>query len=290
MLRDVADIFVGLQTSADRVFVVPNDADVEACVTKPFLLTGNLEAYCPVPTPARLIFPYEISQTRATLHKVAWMKGHAPKAWKHLSDNRDKLAARDGGKFDTDAWYAFGRTQNLTEMETPKLIIQVTSIDPIVMLDRKGVFLTGGGAGPFYCIRQLDVEKWPLEALMGILNSRLFGWVVRSQSTPLRGGYFKYSKQYIETVPLPDLASKPSDATRLITLVNSMLSLQVRLAAEQLPRPREQIRREIQVTNRLINQIVYRLYDLNENEIAIIEASTREIREGVCESNLMPVS
>jgi hypothetical protein len=278
VLRDIAHIFVGLQTSADGVFVVPQDADVEATITKPFLLTGDLTAYCPVPGSARLIFPYEIQGPRAKLREPGWIREHAPTTWKHLVSYRGKLAARDGGKFDTEYWYAFGRSQNLTEMERPKLIIQVTSIDPIVMLDREGVYLTGGGAGPFHCIRPVDEGKWSLEALLGILNSNVFGWVVRSQSTPLRGGYFKYSKQYIETAPIPDLSSNRSDAGRLALLVDSMLSLQKRLVGDQVPQRREQIKREIQATDRQINQLVYQLYELSDDEIAVIGAAAPQSR------------
>jgi hypothetical protein len=257
---------------------VPVDADIEACVTKPFLLTGDLAAYRPVPTSAKLIFPYEIDGSRASLRSAAWLKEHAPKAWKLLVSNREKLAARDGGKFDSDFWYAFGRSQNLTEMEVPKLIIQVTAIDPIVLLDLKGVFLTGGGAGPFYCIRPLDGANWQLKSLLGILNSNIFGWTVRSQSTPLRGGYFKYSKQYIETVPLPDLTAKKSEAQLLTTLVDTMLSLQKRLSADQSPQRREQIQREIDAADRQIDKIVYQLYGLTGDEIKIVEDSTGSSR------------
>ena len=41
-LKNVAEIFVGLQTSADRIFVVPLDTKIEDGATKPFLLTGDL--------------------------------------------------------------------------------------------------------------------------------------------------------------------------------------------------------------------------------------------------------
>jgi hypothetical protein len=44
------------------------------------------------------------------------------------------------------------------------------------------------------------------------------------------------------------------------SLVDTMLSLHKRLAAEQLPRRREQMEREIGATDRQIDQLVYRLY------------------------------
>lgn len=64
---------------------------------------------------------------------------------------------------------------------------------------------------------------------------------------------------------------------RLLTtkLANSMLSLHKRLAAEQLPQHREQIQREMDATARQIDQLVYQLYALTDDEIRIIEEATR---------------
>ena len=47
------------------------------------------------------------------------------------------------------------------------------------------------------------------------------------------------------------------------------------MAAEQLPQRREQIQREIDATDRQIDQLVYHLYGLSDDEIAIVEEATR---------------
>ncbi|HZL38104.1 MAG TPA: hypothetical protein VFC78_22500 [Tepidisphaeraceae bacterium] len=54
-----------------------------------------------------------------------------------------------------------------------------------------------------------------------------------------------------------------------------MLSLHTRLSAEQLPQRREQIQREIDATDRQIDQLVYRLYGLTEAKIAIVEEAAK---------------
>ena len=54
-----------------------------------------------------------------------------------------------------------------------------------------------------------------------------------------------------------------------------MLSLHTRLTAEQLPQRREQFQREIDATDRQIDQLVYQLYGLTEDEIKIVEEATR---------------
>ncbi len=54
-----------------------------------------------------------------------------------------------------------------------------------------------------------------------------------------------------------------------------MLSLHKKLAAEQLPQRRAQVGREIDATDRQIDQLVYPLYGLTDDEIRIVEDATR---------------
>ena len=193
-LGSVAEIFVGLQTSADRVFVLPLAAPIEDGATKPFLLTGELTPYARLQPSAKLIFPYQIDAGSARLVPAAEMKSAFPNAWRHLEDNRKELAAREHGKWNHAQWYAFGRSQNLTQMQAPKLVVQVTARRPTVMLDESGLHMTGGGSGPFYGVRP-KADALSLRFLLGVMNSKLFGVMIRAQSTDLRGGYIKFSKQ-----------------------------------------------------------------------------------------------
>jgi len=56
----------------------------------------------------------------------------------------------------------------------------------------------------------------------------------------------------------------------------SKLSLHKRFSAEAHPQRREQIEREIDATHRQIDQLVYQLYGLTEEEIRIVEEATRD--------------
>ncbi|MCP5518543.1 MAG: Eco57I restriction-modification methylase domain-containing protein [Verrucomicrobiales bacterium] len=271
-LRDVAQIFVGLQTSADRVFVIHDPSLAEAAVLRPFLTTGRLRAYQEPRTGSWMIFPYEVSAGRATLIAADRMRREFPKAWAYLESHEAVLRARDRGRWDHAQWYAFGRSQNLAEMEQDKLVIQVTAIHPTVLLDRCGLCMSGGGAGPFYGIRPLPSAGLAIEFLLGLLNSKVFGWVVRSQSTPLRGGYIKFSKQYIATAPIPRPRESLHD--RLVALVTRMLESHRQLAAARTPHERTALERQIAATNNQIDRLVHELYGLTAAEIALVEAAS----------------
>lgn len=91
----------------------------------------------------------------------------------------------------------------------------------------------------------------------------------------LEGGgkvYLRFFDQYLESFPIANIKAGEHDC--LVSLVDSMLTLDNRLAAEQIPQRRELTSREIDATDRQIDQIVYQLYGLTDEEIAIVEAAT----------------
>jgi hypothetical protein len=278
-LLDVADIFVGLQTSADKIYVVPLNANIEEEVLKPFLLTGDLRPYCSPSATKQILFPYELSLDKASLLAVDKLKQHYPKAWDYLDDHRKTLTSRERGKWKHAQWYAFGRSQNLTQMEAPKLIIQVTAKRPTVMLDETGLYMTGGGSGPFYGVRPKD-GRVTLKYLLGIMNSRLFGMIIKAQSTNLRGGYIKFSKQYIASAPIrPINFDNPADVAlhdKMVQLVERMLELNKKKAAEKNPNILQQIETQLTTTDRQIDRLVYELYGLTEEEVAMVEGREQD--------------
>ena len=199
----------------------------------------------------------------------ARIRKECPRAWSYLTEHKDALATRDNGKMRGEKWHGYVYPKNLCVMGSPKLIIQVTSKEPTVIFDEDGLYMTGGGAGPFYGIRPLPSAKFHIKFLLGILNSKVFGWIIRTQSTPLRGGYFKYSKQYIETAPIPQADKARHD--RMVSLVETMLTLHKQLAATRTPQEQTALERQIAATDAQIDQLVYELYGLTADEIKIVE-------------------
>jgi hypothetical protein len=128
------------------------------------------------------------------------------------------------------------------------------------MCDDNGLYMTGGGSGPFYGIRPKD-PAFPIKYLLGILNSSLFGWIIKTQSTNLRGGYIKFSKQYIETAPIvpPDKVGL-GKAQALIDLVDEAINLRKRFADAKLPHDKEVLQRQIKMLLERIDIIVFQLY------------------------------
>jgi hypothetical protein len=265
-LGDIAHIFQGLVTGADKVFIIPGRCGLETGMTKPFLRTGLLGPFSIPAVSNRIIFPYELIEGKACLIPAEKLKNIYPRAWDYLLTRREELMNREHGKWRRSDWYAYGRSQNLAQMEMPKLIIQVTAQKPTVLYDDHGLYMTGGGSGPFYGIRPKD-PSFPIKYLIGIINSSLFGWIIRSQSTNLRGGYIKFSKQYIETAPIvpPSMAGEEQVNT-VIELVDKIFSLKKYLANTRSPHDKEMFTRQVDLMKNRLDEIVYCLYGVQPED------------------------
>ena len=94
-------------------------------------------------------------------------------------------------------------------------------------------------------------------------------------STPFRGGYYAYNRQYIEQLPIHTINfDDPSDKARhdqIVVLVERMLDLHQQLAAASVPQTKTILKRQIETTDRQIDRLVYELYGLTEAEIKIVE-------------------
>jgi hypothetical protein len=73
--------------------------------------------------------------------------------------------------------------------------------------------------------------------------------------------------------------SDPKDVARhdrMVTLVERMLSLHERLTEAKIEGERTVVQHQIDATDRQIDQLVYALYDLTDEEIEIVEQQSRQ--------------
>jgi len=226
-----------------------------------------------------LVFPYELSGGKATLIPENRIRSSYPKVWEYLESNEKILRGRESGKADNAQWYGYIYRKNLTLFETPKLMVQVISLYGRYAFEEDGLYFTGGGNGPYYGVRWSDAEdQHSLHFLQGLLNSRLSDFYLHKVSTTFRGGYWSYGKRFIEQIPIRTIDfSNPKDVARhdqMVELVNQMLTLHEQLAAAQIGQEKTIIQRQIEATDRQIDQRVYELYGLTEEDIRLVEKST----------------
>ncbi|MHB0967466.1 MAG: Eco57I restriction-modification methylase domain-containing protein [Bellilinea sp.] len=294
-LSDIAiRIYQGPITSADTVFLFKqyrqlnintfevfseeiNDwVEIESDLLKTIVRSGSVKRYNANPT-AKALFPYEVVSGVARLYSVQEIQRKFPKGWLYLSRNKKLLESREKGKFKDSQWYRYGRTQNLGLWEQPKLMIpyMITKLSAYYDVNQNFYFInvTTGGYGII-----VDKEKCSYEYLCGLLNSKLLDYYFKNVTTTFNSGYFAANKQYIEQLPIRAIDfSNPADVKhhdRMVSLVESMLALHKQSAAARLPDEKERLERQIQATDRQIDNLVYELYGLTAEEIRIVEGGT----------------
>ena len=116
--------------------------------------------------------------------------------------------------------------------------------------------------------------------LLSILNSRLISRLYLSQvSQATKDDFPQVTIKDILALPCPalefsDLSFK-SLHDRIVSLVDSMLTLHKQLAAAKSEAQKGIIHRQIDATDREIDRLVYELYGLTEEEIAIVEEGVK---------------
>jgi hypothetical protein len=254
---------------------------------KPFLKGSlNIRRYHLANIDKRLLFPYEMIGEKSVLLDAAKFQQECPLTWAYLCENRKRLSQRGGGQLGS-AWYGYVYRKNHTRFVGPKLLVPSIAAGSCFAADLEGMYYfvgSGGGGGGGYGIRLLENAAFSDRYLLGILNSRLVTVYLKTTSSTFRGGYIALNKQYIEKVPIRDVdLSRTSDRTRhdrMVTLVERTLKLHERLPVVRAEHERTLLLRHITAIDRQIDQLVYELYGLTDEEVRIVEEATSEEPSG----------
>jgi hypothetical protein len=116
-----------------------------------------------------------------------------------------------------------------------------------------------------------------LEYILGILNSRLMSWYFLHRSNVAqRDDFPKIVLKESRSLPIADLDVGKAKNQRMLKLVEGMLVLQKQLVQVKSAAQKNIFQRQIDATDVEIDRLVYDLYDLTAEEIALVEgASTK---------------
>lgn len=153
----------------------------------------------------------------------------------------------------------------------PKIIIRQIGSIPICGLDEKGYACLNT---VFMVVPKINNEM-NIKFLLGVLNSTFIGNYWTQNFSDLRQTFPKIKGSYLEKLPIPDINFKNEIQIQkydeIIKHVELLLKLNAELPEAKLPEKIEQLKSRIAYSEDKINQLVYELYGLTEEEIKIIE-------------------
>ena len=183
-----------------------------------------------------------------------------PAVKNHLSSYRTKLEKRwDKG----DHWYELRVCKYYDSFEKPKIIWGNLATRASFAFDRTGCHVNAPA-----CILLTDSKY-----VLGILNSRLASFYLKSICAERQGGFVEQKPVYVRKMPIKSIPE--SQQMPMVALVDKMISLVDCLndIGDKKTSESAKIEEEIGKTDAEIDAIVYELYGLTEDEIRIVEES-----------------
>ena len=287
-LGEIATIFSGTGTRADKVFLVRELASSNAGVTihssqtdcehvvertllRPAVRGRSLSRYEMHEQDLRLIAPYRVDATSYTLLSEEELRFDVPMTHKYLVTCRERLNEREKGRFKDCGWYQYGRPQNMQRFSNDeKLIMPDVGERGSFFIDDQGYWLIDTA----YAVQLKPSVTHDLASLAGILNSRLLTIFLMEFGTPLRGGYFRMKTSYLSPFPIPEFSIDEDCLLQIAELARRLQGLVVSRVSTRTSHERTAIVRQIDATDRRIDQLVYELYGLTDEEISIVEEAT----------------
>jgi hypothetical protein len=157
-------------------------------------------------------------------------------------------------------------------MAIPRLVSRLAAV-----YDREGRFYLDNVDVGGLILKEKDDAQWLY--ILGLLNSKLLDFYLHRISVPFRGGFYSANRQFLEPLPIHridfDNPTEKKMHDDLAAVVDKMLELNKRRAPiRNTPcNERDELLREIKRADSEIDNLVYDLYGLTEEERKIIEES-----------------
>lgn len=263
-------IFVGLQTSADKIYVLKlvqdkgevlrcyskqldAEIEIERGLTRPFLMGKDVHRYEPARPGNVVIFPYWLRDGRAVLMNQTEIQRQFPLGWKYLLANQQDLGDREKGRMYGEQFYAYIYPKNLIEFDAVKVMTPDICARPEMTLDAAGDMYHTTTLYSF--VFKPEVKGSP-RYFLGLLNSKVIWYFVKVTGTPLRGDYYRFKTDYLRPFPIPD--ATPEHQRLIETLVGYVLAL--KREAADLTEPPSLLIVMAAWFEQLIDALVYELY------------------------------
>lgn len=269
------EIYRGVLTGCNDAFVIDKKTRKDLIATdkksaeiiKPFLLGRDIKRYQTPHSDTYVIFTrrgidikkYPAVEKYLSSYKERLMP--KPKNWK----GKDKeWKGRKSGPYQ---WYEIqDTTEYYSQFEKTKILWPgISSEVTAFAFDQDGYF--GNDNNQMI----ITGDRY----LLGVLNSKLMQYLLVHICDKVQGGFYRLKIAYMEQMPIRPIEFSNLDDKalhdKMVSLVEQMLSLNKQLPAAKTDHEKTALQRQIDATDEQIDQLVYELYGLTEEEIKIVE-------------------
>lgn len=256
-LGDVAEVYNGIQTSAERpkpvywfsreevlkedesyVYIKKfgSEYKIDKVLLRPYFKPTKKEekgqeTYSLLKTDKQIIFPYD---DNGALILIQTMKSKYAETFAYLSAQYDLLVpkclnngkGRDVNNATSETWYQYGRSQALSSfIHTPKLIVKVLSKIPMYCYDDNDMFIASGGTAGYCAVSSKAHSKYDLFYIQAWLNHPYTENLIQISGSDFEGGFVARGTFLLKNLPFIELDFSDSRQKGLHDTVVSLSKL-----------------------------------------------------------------
>lgn len=257
----------------DNLFFTQNGDQIdieEEILRKPIFATDFGRYYFNPNSDYLIIFPYIVDEKGYRIIAEADFRKNYPGAFNYLLGKKKELMLRK----QYNIWYGFSAPRNLNTHENANFLVPLLAEKGSfsnIRHDRKFCLMASGG----FSISISSKMKLSPNYIIGLLNSKLIYWRLYKISNKFRGGWITCTKQYVSKLPIRQLdfnnKVEKMQHDKIVQFVDQMLELQKKYHSVKIETEKTLFKKQIEIVDKQIDQLVYELYGLTEEEIKIVE-------------------
>jgi len=270
-----ADMSRGSSTGSDTVFVIDQTPSiVEKKLLRVPVFANDFDRYSFKTTGKwAVIFPYVRDQDGFGPYAEKKLKSLFPKGFAYLKGQLNVLRERKH----SSRWFGFSAPRNLDLHDQAQILVPLLAKHGSCALipEQFRGKLCPMASGGFTVTFSSDCPYRP-EYILALLNSRLLFWRLRQVSNIFRGGWITCTKQYFGELPIRVIdflnAKEKSQHDKIVQLVERLVEAKSDWAASDDDREKRRLDQFCANLDLEMDRLVYKLYDLTDDEIDIVEA------------------
>ena len=255
LTKYVGEINYGIKTGFNEAFIVDKEKRDELVkenkrnseIIKPYLTGAEIKRYSIKPKNQYII-----------LTKIGTNLEVYPEIKNLMMNYKTQLEKRwDKGNY----WYELRACAYYDLFEKPKIVWGNLSTKASFAYDENSNYVNAPA-----CILPTSSKY-----VLGILNSKLMSYFLKSTCAERQGGFIEQKPVYVSKIPIKKPSS--SEEEMITKFVDKILLLNKRLneIGDKKTSVSSKLEEEIQKIDNEIDQLVYKLYGLTQEEIAIVE-------------------
>lgn len=258
--QERGDVIVGKNKFGETV-------EIEKDMVKPVIYNRKFLPLKEIVPDAYRIFPY-IGDTHKIKLSIDEIKDKYPLAYEYLSDHKKTIIEHVKHK-EGQYWHTYTREHNHDSFESDKIIIPMTTKETYAsFVNDRGLYMDNSNVW-FMNYKGSDIKV--MKALTMIINSTLFSVFGKCGANPASNGYYKFNKQFLEPIPLPNAKINASDIQiqKLAGLYDNIKDL-LNEYEKANERDGESYRGVMEERWREVDKCCFELYGIEDDEREII--------------------